>query len=345
MTTDMNESTDVTKIVVDVEDFSDMVQGDSVGDKINTAIASDTVVVFGRTTCPFCIEVTRTMMNMGVAFRYYKLDKMEGEIPGTAVLEELKSMTGQKTVPFVYINGRLIGGCNDTKASIASGEFDMLLGEDGDVEGQKVLSPLVGVDQDAPNVIGALLEFPNTVDGRVIRWTGFQVFVICVIIAALSYQEKRSIKWLSVGLLTDFCLRLYGGAGISPLGSLAMFTTAVWDFVGPRAFKRSTGPVWGAGPPKQFAVCVCVLFSAIIVILEFTKQWEAATAFAAILAFFAGLESFLNFCAGCWFFGHAIRLGFIPDTVYMIHINSLPETKYVWNEWTKVVNPEEPKRV
>ncbi len=345
MTTDMNESTDVTKIVVDVEDFSDMVQGDSVGDKINTAIASDTVVVFGRTTCPFCIEVTRTMMNMGVAFRYYKLDKMEGEIPGTAVLEELKSMTGQKTVPFVYINGRLIGGCNDTKASIASGEFDMLLGEDGDVEGQKVLSPLVGVDQDAPNVIGALLEFPNTVDGRVIRWTGFQVFVICVIIAALSYQEKRSIKWLSVGLLTDFCLRLYGGAGISPLGSLAMFTTAVWDFVGPRAFKRSTGPVWGAGPPKQFAVCVGVLFSAIIVILEFTKQWEAATAFAAILAFFAGLESFLNFCAGCWFFGHAIRLGFIPDTVYMIHINSLPETKYVWNEWTKVVNPEEPKRV
>ena len=239
MTTDMNESTDVTKIVVDVEDFSDMVQGDSVGDKINTAIASDTVVVFGRTTCPFCIEVTRTMMNMGVAFRYYKLDKMEGEIPGTAVLEELKSMTGQKTVPFVYINGRLIGGCNDTKASIASGEFDMLLGEDGDVEGQKVLSPLVGVDQDAPNVIGALFEFPNTVDGRVIRWTGFQVFVICVIIAALSYQEKRSIKWLSVGLLTDFCLRLYGGAGISPLGSLAMFTTAVWDFVGPAATVRA----------------------------------------------------------------------------------------------------------
>ena len=101
----------------------------------------------------------------------------------------------------------------------------------------------------------------------------------------------------------------------------------------------------GAGPPKQFAVCVGVLFSAIIVILEFTKQWQAATVFAAILAFFAGLESFFNFCAGCWFFGHAIRLGFIPDTVYMIHINSLPETKYVWNEWTKVVNPEAPTRV
>jgi glutaredoxin-related protein len=31
-------------------------------------------------------------------------------------------------VPYVYIGGRLVGGCDATKALIASGEFDKLTG-------------------------------------------------------------------------------------------------------------------------------------------------------------------------------------------------------------------------
>lgn len=38
---------------------------------------------------------------------------------------------------------------------------------------------LAGVDEDAPKVIGALLEFPNTVDNRIIRLTGLQVIISC----------------------------------------------------------------------------------------------------------------------------------------------------------------------
>jgi len=286
------------------------------------------------------------MANMGVHFVYIKLDQLEAspaEFAGPAVLQHLQQLTGQRTVPFVYINGTLIGGCNDTKQLIESGDFDMLVGDDS---GAKIsLANLAGVDLSAPSVTGALFEFPQTVDGRVIRWTGVQVFVVTVVIAAMSYLEYASVKWLSVGLLTDFCLRLYGGAGISPLGSLSMMIAALWDLVGGRWLKRDTGPVWGAGPPKQFAVSVGVMFSTIIVVLQFTKQWQAATAFAATLAFFAGLEGFLNFCAGCWFFGHAIRFGIIPDTVYMQHINLLSETKYTWDEFTKVVGPPPPERV
>lgn len=42
--------------------------------------------------------------------------------------EELKRSTGQRTVPYVYINGALVGGCDATKALIASGEFDKRVG-------------------------------------------------------------------------------------------------------------------------------------------------------------------------------------------------------------------------
>jgi hypothetical protein len=41
--------------------------------------------------------------------------------------------------------------------------------------GDPTLLKLAGVDEDAPHVIGALFEFPNTVDNRVIRLVGLQV--------------------------------------------------------------------------------------------------------------------------------------------------------------------------
>ena len=93
------------------------------------------------------------MANMGVHFVYIKLDQLEAspvEFAGPAVLEHLRELTGQRTVPFVYINGTLIGGCNDTKQLIESGDFDMLVGDDA---GAKLsLSNLAGVDRSAPSV-------------------------------------------------------------------------------------------------------------------------------------------------------------------------------------------------
>jgi hypothetical protein len=123
-----------------------------------------------------------------------------------------------------------------------------------------------------------------------------------------------------------------------------MLLLALYDLVAGRLLGRATGPLWGAGPPKQFAVAVGIFFAAAVVVFQFTEVWQAATVFAAMLAFFAALEGFLNFCAGCWVFGHAIRLRLVPDTVYMVHINTLPETKYAWEEWTKVVHPARPVR-
>lgn len=38
------------------------------------------------------------------------------------------------------------------------------------------------------------------------------------------------------------------------------------------------------------------------------------------------------------------RLKVLPDTVYMVHINTLPETKYWWHEWTKSVSMPTPVR-
>ena len=89
----------------------------------------------------------------------------------------------------------------------------------------------------------------------------------------LSYQKKTSWNWVAVGMLVDFCLRFYAGAGVSPLGSLGMLAAAAIDLVLPKLGIK-TAPVWGAGPPKQFAVFVGVVFSAVIVVLKFFDQWQ-----------------------------------------------------------------------
>lgn len=47
---------------------------------------------------------------------------------GKELLDYMKNKTGQKTVPMVFINGELLGGCDATKAAIGSGEFDRRLG-------------------------------------------------------------------------------------------------------------------------------------------------------------------------------------------------------------------------
>ncbi len=310
----------------------------------------------------FCIEITRTLVEQGVPFTYYQIDLFGGgddkNITQATTHEALKNLTNQKTLPYVYVNGNLLGGCDATKQLISTGEFDKMLGSgpppaagsgtvDADLEvgGNAAKAPIqtIGVDQDATKITGALLEFPNTVDGRIIRLVGFQVCIISTLLAILAYQKNQSWHWIAVGLLTDFCLRFYGGAGISPLGSIAMFAVGLWDLVAPRWFGRETGPVWGAGPPKQFAVSVGIFFSAMIVVFQFTHVWPAGTAFAAGLAVASFLEWALNFCAGCWVFGHAIRFGIVPDSVYIVHINTLPETKLTWEDFTKRVDPLKPE--
>ncbi|PSC70111.1 C4-dicarboxylate ABC transporter [Micractinium conductrix] len=339
-------------VAVTVEaDEWEALAGSSPTEKLKSALAANRVVVFGRSTCPFCIEVSRTLVELGVPFAYHQIDQMAG---GVALHEELKKATGQRTVPYVYINGRLVGGCDATKALIASGEFDTLLGGGGGSAGggekEALLDEgpprikLAGVDRDAPLVIGALFEFPNTVDGRVIRLVALQVFFISLFLAIFSYKKEQAWHWVAVGLLVDFCLRFYAGAGISPLGSLAMLAASAIDLIGSWT-GRETGPVWGAGPPKQFAVSVGIIFSAAIVVLQFCHAWQAATVVAACLCFAAGLECFVNFCAGCWLFQKAIRFGVIPDTIYTVHVNTLPETKYMWKEWVKRVHPAAPVEV
>jgi hypothetical protein len=54
--------------------------------------------------------------------------------------------------------------------------------------------------------------------------------------------------------------------------------------------------------PKIFALKIGLAFSFLIVLASFFGMNELATIFAIILALFAGMEAFFNYCVGCKFY-------------------------------------------
>ena len=87
-------------------------------------IAGNKVMMFSKSYCPFCDQAKQVIQGYNAKFAAYELDK---EDDGSAIQNELKSMTGQRTVPNIFINGEHVGGCDDLKAKHSSGELKGLL--------------------------------------------------------------------------------------------------------------------------------------------------------------------------------------------------------------------------
>ena len=60
-----------------------------------------------------------------VAASVVELDKKDN---GDAIQAALLEITGQRTVPSVWIKGKHIGGCDDTTAALGSGKLKEMLG-------------------------------------------------------------------------------------------------------------------------------------------------------------------------------------------------------------------------
>jgi glutaredoxin 3 len=64
-------------------------------------------MVFSKSYCPYCKMTKTTLTEMGALFKAYELD-LEGD--GKDVQKLLAEMTGQKSVPNIFIGGQHIGG-------------------------------------------------------------------------------------------------------------------------------------------------------------------------------------------------------------------------------------------
>lgn len=95
-------------------------------DDIKATISGNKVVMYSKSYCPFCNQCKGLFSDKGIYddAKIIELDLVED---GQAIQDTLLAMTGQRTVPNVFINGQHLGGNDDTQKAAKSGKLDELL--------------------------------------------------------------------------------------------------------------------------------------------------------------------------------------------------------------------------
>ncbi|CAH1782613.1 unnamed protein product [Owenia fusiformis] len=95
---------------------------------VQNTINCHKVMVFSKTTCPFCAKVKELLQSLKVEYYALELDQISN---GSDVQQQLLELSGQRTVPNVFINGKHLGGCDATIQANTEGRLlKMINGEE-----------------------------------------------------------------------------------------------------------------------------------------------------------------------------------------------------------------------
>uniref|UniRef100_A0A7N0ZQJ7 Glutaredoxin domain-containing protein n=1 Tax=Kalanchoe fedtschenkoi TaxID=63787 RepID=A0A7N0ZQJ7_KALFE len=101
--------------------------GSRLEDSVKKTVADNPVVVYSKTWCSYSSEVKSLFNRLGVQPLVIELDELGAQ--GPQIQKVLERITGQHTVPNVFIGGKHIGGCTDTVKLYHKGELQSLLSE------------------------------------------------------------------------------------------------------------------------------------------------------------------------------------------------------------------------
>ncbi|GAA6081818.1 glutaredoxin 2 isoform X1, partial [Tachysurus ichikawai] len=87
-------------------------------------VSHNCVVIFSKTTCPYCKMAKNVFNQIGATYKVIELDEHGN---GQQLQEALAQMSGAKTVPRVFVNGRCIGGGSDTQQLHEQGKLVPLI--------------------------------------------------------------------------------------------------------------------------------------------------------------------------------------------------------------------------
>ena len=93
--------------------------------EVQAAVAANDVVVVGMAQNPFPKKARKALDAAGVRYKYLAYGSYFKDWRRRAAL---KMWTGWPTFPMVFVKGVLVGGADDLKRLIASGELAQMLG-------------------------------------------------------------------------------------------------------------------------------------------------------------------------------------------------------------------------
>ncbi|KAI3328791.1 glutaredoxin 3 [Ustulina deusta] len=90
--------------------------------KAQSIIEENAVAVFSKSYCPYCSASKRLLDDLGAKYFTIELDQVDD---GAAIRAALADISGQRTVPNIYIGQKHIGGNSDLQSK--KGELKSLL--------------------------------------------------------------------------------------------------------------------------------------------------------------------------------------------------------------------------
>mmetsp|Transcript_29371 Transcript_29371/g.62499 ORF Transcript_29371/g.62499 Transcript_29371/m.62499 type:complete len:243 (+) Transcript_29371:57-785(+) len=94
--------------------------------KVQNLISQNRVMVFSKTTCPFCAKAKAALAAESVDFQVLELDQLP-PAEALAIQRVLGDITGASTVPRVFVYGTCIGGGDETVMLQNSGDLRKML--------------------------------------------------------------------------------------------------------------------------------------------------------------------------------------------------------------------------
>ncbi|XP_070257286.1 glutaredoxin 2 isoform X1 [Myotis yumanensis] len=79
--------------------------------QIQETISDNCVVIYSKTSCSYCNMAKKLFHDMNINYKAVELDLLEY---GSQFQDALAKMTGERTVPRIFVNGTFIGGATDT---------------------------------------------------------------------------------------------------------------------------------------------------------------------------------------------------------------------------------------
>merc|ERR1711963_334433 len=91
---------------------------------VDSKIADNKVMVFSKSYCPYCVMAKKELnKHPDLVAGKMEVLEMENMSECQAMQDYLKEITGGRTVPRVFINGKFVGGGSEVKSLEASGEL------------------------------------------------------------------------------------------------------------------------------------------------------------------------------------------------------------------------------
>lgn len=82
---------------------------------------SERVIIYTTKVCPYCIRAKALLVARGISFREVDVEGNDAE------RKRLLEVTGRKTVPQIFIDGKPIGGCDDLYELDRKGQLASML--------------------------------------------------------------------------------------------------------------------------------------------------------------------------------------------------------------------------